>query len=376
MNQSKLTKNLLIVALVTLLVLMAAAVFVQLPKWRFGLAQPVTRPEPSPTPAPTAEPIASAPPKAAAVSYEMPAGAVDVLVSRRVLFAMESAAAAETLLTEYLQAASAMGLAENETLLKAALTTELALRPAGGTHPLLGTSEVMERLLENPDLIPLSREVARCEEVLTELPVQSTATRALPKGSRMIVSPGTQERWLVYSETSLKGSMELNYRETNRFRVGEESPKTLRLGSYENKIPGTIGRDEGANGREPKERLRFVSPLGKRSFSAYYGWRGGTWHSGIDYKGEPGARVLAPEGGVVIFCGERGDYGYVIDILLADSGFVARLAHCADVRVELWERVSKGQHIATLKAADPVENTSLHLEFIVDGVPVNPLQYM
>jgi len=370
MNQNKLSKIIILSSLVLLFVLTTGAIVLRPPM--LGLAQPRTTPQPTPAPAPTPEPQQVTLPatrNTADTSMTMPDGAVDVVVSRRALFAMESEAAAAFFFGDYLATAGQAGLAENEVLLKASLEQEISLVPAGGGQPLLTAAEAMELLLENPALAPLSREVARCEEITYKIPAQMTSTRALPSGSRLIESVGAAEKWLVYSETTFKSGVECSYVETNRFRVGEERERAVLLGAYTNKVAGSIGKDEGVAGRKPAG-LRFGKPLAKGSISSYFGWHGSVWSGGIGYQAPAGTKLLAPEDGVVIFCGLRGDYGFVIDIR-HDDGFVSRFSHCADVRVELWERVKKGAAIAMLK-----EDEQLHFELIADGIPVNPLQYL
>ncbi|MCL2695075.1 MAG: M23 family metallopeptidase [Clostridiales bacterium] len=378
MEQKKLTKIIVLSAIAVLLVLVALVFVLRWPSWQLGFAQPRdglfwATPEPAPTAAPVVEPpVILAPPVSA---FAPPEGAVDIIVARRILFAVENTEAAESLFADYLDAAGHQDLAENERLLKATLEQEVSLAPAGGKHPLLTHGEALDYLLGNPTLAPISREVARCEKTFSRIPEEMTSSRTLPEGSRLIAAMGTSEKWLIYSETSFKSGVECSVVETNRFQVGQESKRTVLLGTYTNKVNGAIARDEGVSGRRA-EKLRFAKPIYSGSLSSYFGWHGPVWHNGIAYKSPAGTRLLAPEDGVVIFCGERGDYGFVIDIQHNDTGFVSRFAHCADVRVELWERVKKGAFIAALKSAEPPEDTRLHFELIVDGLPVNPLQYL
>ena len=59
------------------------------------------------------------------------------------------------------------------------------------------------------------------------------------------------------------------------------------------------------------------------------------------------------------------------------NGFVSRLTHCADLQVELNQRVFQGDTVAVL--AENTEGSGkphLHYELLIDGVPYNPYYYL
>ena len=76
----------------------------------------------------------------------------------------------------------------------------------------------------------------------------------------------------------------------------------------------------------------------------------------------------------MIFIGERGDYGLVIEIRHGD-GFVSRLTHCASPYVELEQHVFRGDPIAILAKQEEEAQPHLHYELLIDGIPFDPLPY-
>ena len=85
--------------------------------------------------------------------------------------------------------------------------------------------------------------------------------------------------------------------------------------------------------------------------------------------------VTAPAEGLIVYCGERGAYGFVVDIDHG-NGFVSRLTHLSDVVVEMNQRVFAGDAIGVL-AEDPDGGKPVfHYELMIDGIPYNPLYYI
>ena len=89
----------------------------------------------------------------------------------------------------------------------------------------------------------------------------------------------------------------------------------------------------------------------------------------------PGTNITAPGEGIVVYCGERGAYGFVVDIDHG-NGFVSRLTHLNDVQLELNQRVFQGDKIGTLAPDEDGDKATFHYELIIDGIPYNPLYYI
>ena len=175
-------------------------------------------------------------------------------------------------------------------------------------------------------------------------------------------------------ETLYKNGLAISESQTLGFtRVGSEpSARRILNGSVampENNLPDATfpaGKDAG--------ELKFIAPC-RGTLTSAFGMRGGAMHYGVDYSLKPGGAIVAPESGTVVFCGERGDYGLVIEIRHG-NGFVSRLSHRASPAVELGRHVYKGDQIALLAREENVSDPHLHYELLIDGVPYNPLQYL
>lgn len=340
------------------------------PKW--GITQapatPSPTPEPTPqsillTPAPTAVPLNIAAPKSNAAA---------IMSKGTTLLVVESDEAARQLLETYLQYAAYEGLEANEWLIRAAYAQELSLSPAQEGANALSYDEAYLALVQDPTRIPVTRTIARCSVVSAEREAVSAVSDALPVGSRLLTL-GCPDTVLVYTETVERGGRELSATETNRFPVQVGTAASVTLGTYTSKHPNEEpGRNEGETG--PTLSTKPERPINGK-IRSYFGMRRGTMHNGVDYEATANARIVAPADGVVIYCGERGAYGFVIDILHDEGGFVSRLTHCSNINVELWQRVEKGATVAYLKGDENVK-TTFHYELLINGIPYNPLRYI
>lgn len=316
------------------------------------------------TPAPTAAPL------------ELPEGAVEVLTDRIGVLALSSRAEAEQLLTEYLE--KSMIATPTERTLSARFAAEIIIADASGKLPLTPYAEALEKLLAEPSLVPVALQTERRElQQSGTVEVKTREDAALALGSRIVSQVGqagetVTTTWLDYRAGQLvSGSDPIS-------EILLEPRSTLvRSGTYLSETPDKApGRTEGEIGRSAGT-LSFTAPMRGVRISSYFGTREGRMHLGVDYEAKAGTELLAPEEGVVIYCGERGEYGFVIDIDHG-GGFVSRLTHCEQVQCELNQRVFKGETVARLApiAGDAKKRPHLHFELLIDGVPHNPVPYL
>ncbi len=99
-------------------------------------------------------------------------------------------------------------------------------------------------------------------------------------------------------------------------------------------------------------------------------------HQGIDIAAPIGEPILAPAGGKIIFAGNKpGGYGLTVEVDHG-YGYMTRFAHASRVLVRVGESVERGQTIAEVGATGLVTGPHLHYEVELDGVAVDPLNFI
>lgn len=100
-------------------------------------------------------------------------------------------------------------------------------------------------------------------------------------------------------------------------------------------------------------------------------------HEGIDFRADVGTEIHATGDGVVKFAGRKGTYGNLLEI---DHGFgmITRYAHLSSFEdgIRPGKRVKRGELVAYSGNTGLSEGPHLHYEILVDGKPVDPLQYL
>lgn len=117
---------------------------------------------------------------------------------------------------------------------------------------------------------------------------------------------------------------------------------------------------------------RLTSGFGKRSRPTK---GASTYHKGIDWATATGTAVMASSGGVVTKAGWGSGYGNVIYIQHPD-GKVTRYGHLSKILVSVGQTVSQGQKIALSGNTGVSTGPHVHFEILVNGVQVNPLDYL
>lgn len=121
---------------------------------------------------------------------------------------------------------------------------------------------------------------------------------------------------------------------------------------------------------------RVSSPFGWRTHPIFKERR---MHWGIDIAGRGinGASVVAADEGEVISAGRRGGYG--VTVMVDHGNGVATLyAHLLNgsIDVSRGQRVSRGQHIASVGSTGFSTGAHLHFEVRINGRPVDPMPYL
>jgi hypothetical protein len=115
--------------------------------------------------------------------------------------------------------------------------------------------------------------------------------------------------------------------------------------------------------------------------SSGFGWRDDpirhtrSFHSGTDFRGQPGTPVLAAGDGIVAFCGRLGGYGNVIDVDHG-GGVVTRYAHLRRFETRKDAAITAGEVIGQVGSTGRTTGPHLHFEVRLDGAPVSPIAAM
>lgn len=129
-----------------------------------------------------------------------------------------------------------------------------------------------------------------------------------------------------------------------------------------------------------REVLRDV-PGGRLYISSPFGWRSDPIkgiqrrHAGVDLPGPPMTTVHATGAGIVRIAGRAGGYGNLVEIE-HPGGVRTRYGHLARVLVSAGESVGQGEAIGRMGSTGRSTGTHLHYEVRVNGVAVNPLDYI
>lgn len=94
-------------------------------------------------------------------------------------------------------------------------------------------------------------------------------------------------------------------------------------------------------------------------------------HKGVDYAVPLGTEVMASGEGRVVFAGDMGKYGKVVEINHG-NGLMTRYAHLDSIKVAVNETVSANQIIGTAGETGESKGSHLHFEVWKNGAHIDP----
>ena len=106
-----------------------------------------------------------------------------------------------------------------------------------------------------------------------------------------------------------------------------------------------------------------------------FGLRWGRMHTGIDIAVPTGTPVHAAAAGTVVYAGWMSGYGYLV-ALDHGGGLATAYAHNSSLLVTVGQRVAQGQVVSLSGSTGHSTGPHVHFEVRVNGVPVDPLQYL
>ncbi len=124
------------------------------------------------------------------------------------------------------------------------------------------------------------------------------------------------------------------------------------------------------------EKVPFASPLKSAfRFTSGYGRRWGRMHYGTDFAAAHGTPIYSTADGVVTHAGWTSGYGRLIKIK-HEFGYETRYGHLSKIRVQVGQRVSRGERIGDMGNTGRSTGTHLHYEVRVNGDAKNPMKYL
>lgn len=121
-----------------------------------------------------------------------------------------------------------------------------------------------------------------------------------------------------------------------------------------------------------KGSFRWTSGFGYRRDPKGAGTR---MHEGTDMAGAYGLPIYATADGVVVHAGWDSGYGRLIKIK-HEFGIETRYAHLSAIRVNVGDRVSRGDRIGDMGNSGRSTGTHLHYEIRIGGRAVNPMTFI
>jgi len=99
------------------------------------------------------------------------------------------------------------------------------------------------------------------------------------------------------------------------------------------------------------------------------------FHKGLDIATRIGTSIITPADGLVIRVGREGNFGKMITI---NHGYhlKTRYGHLSKFRIKKGQYVKRGQIIGEVGNTGRCTGPHLHYEVLLNGVPVNPLNYI
>ena len=341
-----------------------------------GLGMPRTSPTAPPTPTATPAQLRVTPvptPIRVQVQREYPPDALDLVADGRVLFTVRNAEDGRLAVERYLQESAQLGLGDDQRLIRAGFDQKLSLESPSGRGELLNLEEAVNTLKADESLLPIVRTVVRCVIERGQVETINQENVRLTAGSRIYRNMGVYPYTLSYYETVYRGQAAFSEAKTNEFVVGQgKVDQLVEDGGWvkEAASPGAGPEALPVSGFAP------MWPV-EGTISTSFGMTDRGMCYGTEISTESVTRVMAPEGGVVVYCGDRGALGLVIDILHDETGCLSRIIGCQRPLVELYQRVKKGEQVAVLP--EPKGDTRLvvlRYELLINGLPENPEKYL
>ena len=115
----------------------------------------------------------------------------------------------------------------------------------------------------------------------------------------------------------------------------------------------------------------ITSRVGNRWHPVTGAWK---YHSGLDIGAQYGAAIVASDGGIVSWCGEKGGYGECV-MIDHGNGYVTLYGHMSSIAVSQGQAVSQGETIGYVGSTGNSTGPHLHFEVLKNGTRIDPEQF-
>mgnify|MGYP005836868707 CR=1 FL=1 len=236
---------------------------------------------------------------------------------------------------------------------------QILLSNPGMNQDHLSIGQVLYLSKEAPLItVMATRQVTLDEEIPYQVEVKQD-DQLLP-GEKQIISKGVPGERIVTYRIVKENGLETGREVLAQTIIRESTTEVVA------KSPNTILASRGGIRLNWPCYGDIISPFGMR-------W--GRMHEGVDLGAGYGSDIEAAAGGIVISAGWNGGYGKMVDISHG-GGVVTRYAHLSVIKVDVGERVDRGELIGLAGATGNAYGPHLHFEVIINGVPRNPANYL
>ena len=131
-----------------------------------------------------------------------------------------------------------------------------------------------------------------------------------------------------------------------------------------------------SNSTQTAGETNFIFPVNGGEIIEYGHWDGGSeTYKGIKIEATESNEILAAADGEVVFAEWYAGYG--LSLMIQHDDLITTLyAHCDELLVDAGDYVTQGQSVAMVGATGTTELEALHFEIIIDGINVNPMDYI
>ncbi|MCX7614908.1 MAG: peptidoglycan DD-metalloendopeptidase family protein [Clostridiales bacterium] len=189
---------------------------------------------------------------------------------------------------------------------------------------------------------------------------QTEKSDNLYKNNKKVVVSGIEGTAKVSAEVVMINGEEVSRKILDRVQISDPINEIVQIGTKKPPVKSATGK--------------FTYPF-RGLVTSNYGYRHSEFHTGVDFAGPIGSRIVAADGGKVIFAGWKGNYGNCV-IISHGRGLETLYGHCSKLLVTSGQQVGKGEQIARLGSTGRSTGPHVHFEVRINGNFVSPWKYL